>query len=156
MRSTVIAAALVALAVTAACSSTVGGTAHNAPSPSTSGPPAIVASNPFASMTPTPVYSSPSPSDFTITVKVLSKQCFGDAGCDLTYRAELAMNLPAGSLDPSVTYDVTYEVDGGDSGPQIDTLQVTGDQYTQPGTQAISTGSQGQQLTAKVTDVSPG
>lgn len=100
-------------------------------------------------------YLVPVPSDYTVTVKVLTKQCFGTAGCDLTYRTALAWNLSAvQSPDPSITYDVTYEVDGGDSGPQVGTFQVTGNQYSDSGVQVISTTTQGQQLTAKVTDVS--
>jgi hypothetical protein len=31
---------------------------------------------------------TPEPSDFELTVKTLSKQCFGSAGCNITYRIQ--------------------------------------------------------------------
>lgn len=60
-----------------------------------------------------------------------------------------------GELDPSITYDVTYVVKGDESGPIIDTLEVTGDQYSQPSEQDASTESNKVKLTARVVTVSP-
>lgn len=161
MKIKAITATAAVLAATACGSATTAGTPAKTTASSaavtTSGPTGIAASNPYASLAPTPVsqYVTPSAAEFTVTLKILTKQCFGSAGCNITYRPELSMDLSSGSLDPSVTYDVTYEVIGGDSGPVTDTLTVTGDQYSQPGPQDISTTSQGTALVAKVTDVAP-
>lgn len=102
---------------------------------------------------PGPVYVTPTVRDFTVTLKILDKQCFGDAGCNITFRPVLSMARASGSFDPDVTYDVTYVVRGGDSGPQTATLTVTGDQYEQPSEDFISTASQAQKLTVKVAAV---
>lgn len=102
-----------------------------------------------------PSYATPDKTDFTVTLKILSKECFGSAGCNITYRPELAIGVLDGDLDPSITYDVTYVVKGGDSGPVIATLTVTGDQYEQPSQEVISTASQSKKLVATVTDVEP-
>lgn len=100
-----------------------------------------------------PAYVTPTTADFTITLKILSKQCFGDAGCVLTYRPTLAENLTAGSLDPSVTYDLTYVVHGSTDGQQLDTMTITGDQYDQPSEQEASTASPGAKLTVTISEV---
>jgi hypothetical protein len=88
--------------------------------------------------------------DFKLTVKVLSKQCFGSAGCSLTYRVDAGW--PDG-LDPDVTYEVVYEVRGGEDGPQINTMTVQGDSYERSQEESISTSSAGAKLSARVTSV---
>jgi hypothetical protein len=88
--------------------------------------------------------------DFKLTVKVLSKQCFGSAGCSLTYRVDAGW--PDG-YDPDVEYEVVYEVRGGEDGPQINTMTVQGDSYERSQEESISTSSAGKRLTAVVTSV---
>lgn len=78
--------------------------------------------------------------------------------CDITYRPQLSTILPSGSLDPNITYYVTYDVidsgidRNGIAGPQVDTLVVTGDHYDHPD-QDIETASQDDTVTALITDV---
>jgi hypothetical protein len=84
-------------------------------------------------------------------VKTLSKQCFGSAGCNITYRIEVGYDGPP--LDPSNTYEVVYEVRGGEDGPQVNTLTVEGDQSSVDSEESISTSSAGRKLTAVVTSV---
>jgi citronellol/citronellal dehydrogenase len=106
---------------------------------------------------PTPTeatYVTPKASDFEVTLKILSKECFGSAGCNISFRPSLAIGIPTSSLDPTITYDVTYTVTGDESGPMIETFAVTGDQYTQPSENQASTPSSGTVLRAKVTAVS--
>lgn len=108
--------------------------------------------------TPAPAeaaYVTPKPADFTVTLKVLSKQCFGSAGCNVTFRPVLTQHIAKGLLDPAITYDLTYTVTGDESGPQINTLSVTGDQYEQPDEGMASTPSSGTVLSAQVTSVTP-
>lgn len=149
--------AIAALAVaggagTAANSGNAKHTTHTAvPSPSATVSVAPVEQT--TSVDPGPVYTTPTAATFTITLKILTKDCFDTAGCNVTYRPQLAMNVPAGSLDPSVTYDVSYVIRGGSSGAQADTIFVTGDQYRAPDQGFAQTATEGAKLTAAVTAV---
>ncbi len=98
-----------------------------------------------------PAYVTPKKGDFEVTLKILSKECFGSAGCNLTYRAKLSQSLPSGALDPDVTYDLTYVVHGDESGPQTETMYITGDQYEQPSEGLAQTATSGTKLTVTVT-----
>jgi len=100
-----------------------------------------------------PAYVTPKKGDFEVTLKILSKECFGDAGCNLTYRAKLSQSLPTGALDPDITYDLTYVVHGDESGPQTETMYITGDQYEQPSEGLAQTPSSGTRLTVTVTKI---
>lgn len=97
-----------------------------------------------------PAYT-PKPEDFTLTIKVLEKQCFGSAGCNVTFRIELAYSGP--TLSPSRTYEITYRVDGTDESEYVNTLTVTGDQYRTQDREMVSTKSSKSVLTVVVTSV---
>jgi hypothetical protein len=98
-----------------------------------------------------PSYDNPSKSDFGLSVKTLTKECFGSAGCNVTFRIKVAMNN-AVNLDPDKTYEVTYKVRGGDE-PLINTLEITGSDYSTDSEELISTSSSSAKLTAVVTDI---
>jgi hypothetical protein len=102
--------------------------------------------SPPATEPPAPAYPTPTPRDFELTVKVLEKQNFGSAGSNITYRIEAGWSK---TFDPAKT----YEVRGGEDGPAINTLTVTGDEYQRESEEYISTATVGQKLTARVTDV---
>lgn len=89
--------------------------------------------------------------DFTIELKILSKRCFGSAGCNLTYTID-PVYLGAESLD-DVSATVTYEVLGGDSGPQINSFTLDSDVITYQEKEFISTPSSSTELEVEVTDV---
>jgi hypothetical protein len=95
-------------------------------------------------------YDTPDVSDFELTVKTLSKQCFGSAGCSITYRIQAGWD---GSYDPDRTYEVVYEVRGDESGPQTNNFTVTGDEYQSSQEEIASTRSSGVKLTARVISV---
>ena len=95
-------------------------------------------------------YDTPEPSNFELTVKTLSKQCFGSAGCNVTYRIKAGWN---GTYDPAKTYEVVYEVHGDESGPQTNNFTITGDEYQVSQEESASTRSSGVKLTARVTSV---
>jgi hypothetical protein len=99
---------------------------------------------------PAVIYSTPSPSDFVLTIKTLEKKCFGSAGCLVTFRIELSYSGP--KLDPSVTYEVTYDVTGAED-PLTNTLELTGDEYSTDREQTVSTASSKAKLRATVTSV---
>lgn len=97
-------------------------------------------------------YPDPDPEDFSLKVKVLKKQCFGSAGCNVTYRVEVGYDGP--ELDPDVTYELTYEVRGVEDGPAVNTLELTGDAYETDKEEHASTSSTSTKLKAVVTDIS--
>jgi hypothetical protein len=113
---------------------------------------ATITSQPAAEPAATePPANAPTPKDFTLTVKILSKQCFGSAGCNITFRVELSSN--GVSPDPDKTYEVTYEVRGVEDGPQINTLTIEGGKYRADEEEFASTKSAATKLKAVITDV---
>ncbi|MET7709888.1 hypothetical protein [Micromonospora sp. NPDC005413] len=126
--------------------------------PTTSGPsastPTSAAAPPTAAATTAPAapaYDTPAKGDFKLKVKTLRKQCFGSAGCNITYRIDVTYT--GDGLDPSRTYEVTYEVKGAED-PVINTFEVTGDSASVQQEETASTKRSGDKLTAVVTDVS--
>lgn len=99
------------------------------------------------SPSPSPTRRKPTKSDFKVTLKELSRDCFGSAGCSITYRPRLTM--PSG-LDPDTTYEITYRIRGGDS-PETGTIRLADGQYERS-EDTIGTPA-GAKLTAVVTDV---
>jgi hypothetical protein len=94
---------------------------------------------------------TPTKSDFKLNIKVLSKQCFGSAGCHITYRIDVTYT--GVELDPYKTYEVTYEVKGAED-PIVNTLEVTGDSASVQQEEMASTRRSADKLTAVVTSVS--
>ena len=97
----------------------------------------------------------PQPTDFAISVKVLSKACFGSAGCSVTYQID--PHYWHGSTAPlsGRAFTVIYEVSGGKGGPQINnfTINSNGTAHYQR-QEFVSTSSSGTTLTARATNVS--
>lgn len=105
---------------------------------------------------PTPV-TSPAPKrpapPFApvLSVKTLSKQCFGSAGCNVQYKIVVAL-----TQRPAENCDVTYEVRGLDDA-QTATLTVQPDgTYSQDAMQFGQTPRSSSKLTARVVDVECG
>jgi hypothetical protein len=69
---------------------------------------------------------TPHKSDFKIGLKIRKKECFGSAGCNVTYRIDPSYEGTE-PLPDSGTIEVTYEVRGGEDGPQINTFTIDGD-----------------------------
>jgi len=106
--------------------------------------------SPPATEPPAPTFATPKARDFTLKVKVLSKDNFGSAGSLITFR--IVPNWGP-TYDPDKTYEVTYEVRGGEDGPAVNTFTVTGDEYEVEREESASTSSVGQKLTARVVSV---
>jgi len=89
------------------------------------------------------------PEDVKITLKVKGKQCFGDAGCNVTVVPVVGLIQNPGD---DQTYEITFRVYGDESGPVTETITLTGDQASATeiflGTPKAST-----KIYAKVTDV---
>lgn len=99
---------------------------------------------------PPPVNASIKPADFRLGIKILSKKCFGSAGCNVTFRV-VPKYVGTGSL-PDGTVEVTYSVKGAED-PIINTLTIV-DGTASFDSEEIASTSSGAKLTAVVTEVS--
>lgn len=97
------------------------------------------------------------PAKFTMTLKVLSKQCFGSAGCSVEVIPDDSLKYDGPQSD--LTYysggcSLTYEIDGDESGEIVQTAESSGTGSWQVRSTALSTASSKTKISAKVTDVS--
>lgn len=98
---------------------------------------------------------TPLPSDFTITVSILKKTCFGTAGCTVAYRINPTYMYPGSAPLTGRTLTVIHEVSGSEYGPQINNFRINNDgTATFPSQEFTSTSSFTAALTAKATSVS--
>jgi hypothetical protein len=74
------------------------------------------------STTPPVVAAKLTRDDYLVKVKILSKQCFGSAGCNVRVRLVLGVAHPEAQ---GVAAEVTVTVTGDESGPLIETVSVT-------------------------------
>lgn len=65
------------------------------------------------------------PSAIKLSTKVVSKDCFGSAGCSVQYRVE--PKWPAELVADDEEYELVYEVSGVEDGPQIGKLVLMAD-----------------------------
>jgi hypothetical protein len=94
----------------------------------------------------------PAPTDFTITLLTESHQCFGSAGCNVVVVPELTWNGPgAYSYDKPV--GITYQIDGDESGPVIETIEMDTQGNYDQSSSVLSTASADVVPTATVTMV---
>ena len=103
-------------------------------------------------------YVTPTVKDFTLKVRVTNKECFGSAGCNLKYRVYgLTYNGDTAQLDPSKSYELTYEVRGIEGGASVHSIETIGGQYTEPdeefGSVSPSQGKKKAPLTVVVTEI---
>lgn len=100
--------------------------------------------------TPAPTAYTPKVKDFALTPKILDKECFGSAGCNVEVKVDVTYAGPALSDDD--TWLVTYEVTGDEDGSVIGSLELTGDVY-EVNDEFLSTKSSKTKISIKVTDV---
>ena len=122
---------------------------NNAPAPSS---PATSGGLSQSAASAPPADMVPAVTDFRIDVRTLRKQCFGSAGCNVTYQIDPTYTGPA--LPGWKTYRVVYEVTGGEDGPATNNFTVTGGQARFPQQELVSTSSSNTQLTAHAVSVS--
>lgn len=99
--------------------------------------------------TSVPAYT-PKKSDFSIKVKVTSKQCFGSAGCSVQYAVDPTY---VGLQTLTGSWEVTYEVRGGSDGPITGTIELHGTDASWDRTGSTQTDSNGSALSAVVTEI---
>ncbi|MEJ8660993.1 MULTISPECIES: hypothetical protein [Streptomyces] len=147
-RQLLAAIALIALPLVTSCTA-----APHAAAPSPSAPASTVSPEPVSDpTTETPAYADPSPSDFTMKLRIKRKHCFGSAGCNVDVEPDLSYEgiLP---IDPDKTYEITYRINGDESGPVIETVSLTNGTSMEYYPSSLSTASSGTKITSKVTDV---
>jgi len=107
---------------------------------------------PASQPTPQPASApyTPSPRDFTLFIRILKKECFGSAGCNVTFRINPTYDGPTLPDDQKLT--VTYEVTGGEE-PKVNSFEMTGNEATFDSEEFIGTRSPSAKLRARVTDV---
>jgi hypothetical protein len=140
-------AVVIGLALVSGCGADAG-TPTAPPSSSTSSTAAPVAATTSA---PTKL---PAKTDFAIGVTILSKKCFGTAGCNLTYRIDPSYTKT--SLGKTAPAQITYQVLGGSDGPQINSFTMGSDgvaSYKQE--ESIRTAKSADTLTVEVLEVLP-
>jgi hypothetical protein len=100
-----------------------------------------------------PAAWNPKPEDFKVGTKILEKQCFGSAGCSITYRI-VPQYVGSQSFPDKGTTEVTYEVTGGED-TRTNTFEIDSDGTTTfDEEEFVNTSSPTKKLTARVTDVS--
>lgn len=94
--------------------------------------------------------ATPEASGFKLRVKILSKECFGEAGCNVTYTIRVAYE--GEPYDMETPYEITYKITGADD-PIIGTFTMTGRDASISEEESTGTPSSSATLKAKVTEV---
>lgn len=97
-----------------------------------------------------PAKVKPKVSDFKLTPKVIDKDCFGSAGCNVTLRVDMEITGPVPSDDTS--WLVVYEIHGVEDGPQVGNLTLTGSTF-ESAEEVVSTPSAKTKLTIKAVSI---
>lgn len=103
---------------------------------------------------PSPSYDEITPDSFEIKLKTKSRQCFGSAGCNVTVEPDLTYMGDSTDIDPDAVYEITYEIRGDESGPVIETAELSNQSSLNYTPTMVSTASSGTKLSVKITDVS--
>jgi hypothetical protein len=91
-------------------------------------------------------YPEPKLSDFTLKLVELKRQKFGSAGANVTFKIQAGWGP---TYDPNKTYQLIYEIRGGEDGPERNYMEITGDEYRTEDEQTISTTHVDEKLTVK-------
>ncbi|MFF4576121.1 hypothetical protein [Streptomyces sp. NPDC001410] len=101
----------------------------------------------------TPTYSEIDANSFTIKLRTTKRQCFGSAGCNLTVEPNLTYLGDSEDIDPDAVYEITYEIHGDESGPVIETAELSDQTSLNYTPSLISTGSASTKVSVEITDV---
>lgn len=102
---------------------------------------------------PEPTYGTVNEASFSIKLKTTSRQCFGSAGCNVTVEPDVTYLGDPDGIDPSATFDITYEIHGDESGPVIETAELSNRTSLHYSESMISTPSAGTEVSVEITDV---
>lgn len=127
-RSIIITGAGIALAGLLGCGGGTGGSGRDIAAPSSTG--AAQAAEPTKAR-----YDEPVVDMFALKITELSRQCFGSAGCNVSFTVELSRTREF-TLDPAKTYKLVYSIEGAEDA-YSNNLTITGDQYEHPGEEFV-------------------
>ncbi|MFF8189656.1 hypothetical protein ACF05L_01940 [Streptomyces bobili] len=102
---------------------------------------------------PEPTYAALTPADFAMTLRTTERQCFGSAGCNVTVEPTLSYVGEWNGVDPDAVYSITYEIRGDESGPVIETAELSDETTMNYTPTSISTASASNKVSVKITDV---
>ncbi|MEU0167726.1 hypothetical protein ABZ214_20015 [Streptomyces iakyrus] len=102
---------------------------------------------------PEPTYSELAADDFTIKLRTTERQCFGSAGCNMTVEPRLSYLGLTEDIDPDAVYEITYEIRGGESGPVIETAELSDRTSLNFTPTVLSTASASSKVSVEITDV---
>lgn len=147
-------------AVAAGSSASNGTTTGAAPAPSavtvtsttTADASAAAASSSAPAATSEAAGYTPKPADFHLTLKILKKECFGSAGCNVEYR--VTVDYKGQPVADGTTYEVTYNVTGGQDGTVTNTFTADNATISVESSEMIQTASSSTKLRVKATSVS--
>ncbi|MFE2417949.1 hypothetical protein [Streptomyces hokutonensis] len=103
---------------------------------------------------PEPTYAEVDADSFTIGLKTTERQCFGSAGCNVTVEPDLTFLGDSEGIDPDAVYRITYEIHGDESGPVIETADLSDRSSLNYSPSVISTASAATTVSVEITDVS--
>ncbi|MFF8932328.1 hypothetical protein ACF1AO_34255 [Streptomyces longwoodensis] len=102
---------------------------------------------------PEPSYAELAPTDFTMTLRTTERHCFGSAGCNVTVEPRLTYLGLTDDIDPDAVYEITYQIKGDESGPVIETAELSDRTSLNFTPSLIQTVSAGTKVSAEITDV---
>ncbi|MCW8378327.1 hypothetical protein [Streptomyces justiciae] len=102
---------------------------------------------------PEPTYADVDADDFSVELRTTKRQCFGSAGCNVTVEPDMTLLLESADLDPDAVYEITYEIRGDESGPVVETAELSNQTSLNYRPSLISTASSGTKLSVEITDV---
>ncbi|MFJ6389001.1 hypothetical protein ACIQJT_15475 [Streptomyces sp. NPDC091972] len=105
---------------------------------------------------PEPTYVEVDADSFSIELRTTARQCFGSAGCNVTVEPELTYLGSSGDLDPDAVYEITYEIQGDESGPVIQTAELTNQTNLSYRSSLVSTASSSTELSVEITNIQQG
>ncbi|MEV6115965.1 hypothetical protein AB0L59_26540 [Streptomyces sp. NPDC052109] len=111
------------------------------------------AATPAAEPDPTPTYTDIDAYSFTIKLHTTKRQCFGSAGCNMTVEPSLTYLGDTQDIDPNAVYEITYEIHGDESGPVIETAELSDRTTLNYTPSMISTASASTKVSVEITDV---
>ncbi|GAA3855189.1 hypothetical protein ACFYYI_09990 [Streptomyces sp. NPDC002387] len=111
---------------------------------------------PAAEPDPTPTYTELTADSFTVKLRTTERQCFGSAGCNVTVEPKLTFLGDTEEIDPDATYEITYEIHGDESGPVIETAELTDRTSLNYTPSLISTSSSRTKVSVEIADITQG
>ncbi|MFD8223876.1 hypothetical protein ACFV16_06850 [Streptomyces massasporeus] len=86
-------------------------------------------------------------------LRTTERQCFGSAGCNMTVEPRLSYLGLTEDIDPDAVYEITYEIRGGESGPVIETAELSDRTSLNFTPTVLSTASASSKVSVEITDV---